>query len=109
MEQIIMNIGAKINDLIIEKSLSHEEVATKSNLYLFQLEDICEGRVDPTISTLSNICDTLNISLSDFFDESIDGDITAKSLVNAFYRLNKDHRQALMSFITAVVNGYEWI
>ncbi|MCM1042746.1 MAG: helix-turn-helix domain-containing protein [Corallococcus sp.] len=64
-----MEIGAKIKQIRLQRDLTQEELAARTELtkgYISQLEnDVCS----PSIATLSDILDILGVTLQEFFTE----------------------------------------
>jgi len=65
-----MEIGRKIKQIRLQRDLTQEELAARTELtkgYISQLEnDICS----PSIATLSDILDVLGVTLQEFFAET---------------------------------------
>ncbi len=65
-----MEIGSKIRQLRLQRDLTQEELANRTELtkgYISQLEnDLCS----PSIATLKDILDALGVSLQEFFAET---------------------------------------
>ena len=64
-----MDVGKRITNLRATKGLSTTALAHKAGLAQSHLRDIELGNKNPTIETLSYICDALEISLAEFFAE----------------------------------------
>ena len=81
-----MDVGKRITNLRATKGLSTTALAHKAGLAQSHLRDIELGNKNPTIETLSYICDALEISLAEFFAEETD-------------RLSAYQRKALLLFL----------
>lgn len=68
MEKI--NVGERIKNLRVEANIKPKELASKSNLDISQIYKIESGKANPSLDALIRICNSLNISLSDFFNSS---------------------------------------
>lgn len=65
-------IGERITDLCKENNLSVNRLASICGLRQSTLSNILNGNSkNPTISSIKTICDGLEISLADFFDDPI--------------------------------------
>lgn len=64
-----MEIGYKIKQLRIQKGLTLEELASRSELTKGFLSQLERNLTSPSISTLSDILEALGTSLADFFKE----------------------------------------
>lgn len=65
---IIEQTAKRIDGLRLQHNLSLRELAKKSGISHSALSNIIKGAKIPNIYTISNICNALNISLSDFFE-----------------------------------------
>ena len=64
------NLGERIHELRVNSGLSQEKLALRANItttYLGQLE---RNVKNPTVKVIEQLCNQLNISLSDFFTTS---------------------------------------
>ena len=66
------------------------------------LRDIELGKKNPTVETLSYICDSLEISLKDFFNEETQEALTDDPLIKKICQLNKKQRSTLAAFLDAM-------
>lgn len=65
-------IGARITNLCKENNLSINRLASICGLRQSTVSNILNGNSkNPTISSIKKICDGLEISLADFFDDPI--------------------------------------
>lgn len=64
-------IGERITALREEKNLTLEKLAYGSGISKGGLSEIERGMKEPRLSTLFKICETLEISIKDFFDFDI--------------------------------------
>lgn len=67
------------------------------------LRDVELGKKNPTVEILSFVCDALDISLSDFFDDGTLKKITTDPLLNTIYQLNSEQRETLNAFLNALL------
>ncbi|AEG58997.1 helix-turn-helix domain-containing protein [Desulforamulus ruminis] len=65
-----MDIASKIIYLREKKGYSTNKLAKLSCVSQSYLRDIEQGKSQPTVDVLSRICGVLDITISDFFDES---------------------------------------
>lgn len=89
-----IELGNRVKELRTLRGWTVKELAEKSNIsstFLYKLE---RGKQNITVKYLSQLCDTLEISLSEFFDyRNHDGDIEET------LRLTKAQREPLNKFI----------
>ena len=67
-KELNIEIGLKIRELRIEKKLSIQEFSDKLDMEYSNLIRIEKGRTNPTVSTLYNICQVLDVKLTDVVD-----------------------------------------
>lgn len=56
-----------------EKGMSHKHLSETSDISLRHLRNLRKGDTSPSITTISTICETLGVSLSDFFKDISNG------------------------------------
>ena len=61
------NIGERIRELRIQRGLTQEQLAFFSNITPTYLGLLERNEKNPTVKIIEQLCDSLNISLSDFF------------------------------------------
>ena len=99
-----MNVGKRITNLRAAKGLSTTALAHKAGLAQSHLRDIELSNKNPTVETLSYICDALEISLAEFFSEETENSIKEDEALRTFYRLNSSQRKALLLFLKTLQN-----
>ena len=94
-----MDVGKRITNLRASKGLTTTALAHKAGLAQSHLRDIELGNKNPTIETLSYICDALEISLAEFFAEETENSLMEDETLSTFYRLSAYQRKALLLFL----------
>ena len=64
------NIGERIHELRVNSGLSQEKLALRANITTTYLGLLERNLKNPTVKIIEQICNQLNISLSDFFSSS---------------------------------------
>lgn len=64
------NIGERIHELRLNSGLSQEKLALRANITTTYLGYLERNLKNPTVKVIEQICNQLNISLSDFFSSS---------------------------------------
>lgn len=64
------NLGERIHELRISSGLSQEKLALRANITTTYLGLLERNLKNPTVKVIEQICNQLNISLSDFFSSS---------------------------------------
>ena len=89
-----MEIGKRIAFFRAGKGYTVNKLANLSGVYLREIE---LGSKNPTVEFLSVLCDTLGITLKEFFDDS-----PADPLVEKIYQLTPRQRKALGEFLDSM-------
>ena len=98
-----MDIGARISFFRTQKNYTVNKLANMAGISQSYLRDVELGKKNPTVEILSFVCDALDISLSDFFDDDTAKRITSDPLLNTIYRLNSEQREALNLFLKTLL------
>ncbi len=99
-----MDILGKITDLRIAKGWSIYKLADESGISQSTLSNMYARKTDPSISTLTLICEALGITLSEFFAENnlIEASPEVKKLYDDWRSLSKNEQD----IIAAIVKSY---
>lgn len=97
-----MEVGKRISFFRQQQGLTINKLANLAGISQSYLRDIELGNKQPTVEYLSYICDALNISLSDFFDDSVQKKISEDPLIKAIFRLNERQKEALLAFLNTL-------
>ena len=92
-----MDIGNRIIGLRKELNLTTNKLANKAGVSQSYLREIELGKKNPTVETLSYICEALNISLKDFFTE--EEYPVQPFLMSAIKKLSPNEQLKLAEFI----------
>lgn len=97
-----MNIGEKIRLLRTQKNITVNKLATQAGISQSFLRDIELGNKKPSVEILSYICEALQISLKDFFDDDVITSISDDPLIRRIYQLSPEQRSALLLFLNTL-------
>lgn len=97
-----MTIGQRITYYRTLKNYSVNKLANLAGISQSYLRDIELGNKNPTVETLSYICDALDLSLKDFFDDATTSSISSSSLLQQIYKLSPKQQETLIAFIEAM-------
>ncbi len=92
-----MSIGNKIKELRIQKALTQEELADRTELSKGFISQLERDLTSPSIATLTDILQVLGTNLSDFFSEECEEQIVFKD-ADYFEKIDND-----------LSNKIEWI
>ncbi len=94
-----MDITTRLTFLRTAKGYTVNKLANLSGISQSYLRDIELGKKTPTIEVLSLLCDALEISLVDFFDDSTQRKLTESPLLAKIYRLTPEQQRAVENLI----------
>lgn len=94
-----MEISKRITYFRSLKGYSVNKLANLSGISQSYLREVELGNKNPTVELLSLLCDTLDISLKDFFDGQISDTFFSDPLIAKIYRLSSEQRKALLCFL----------
>lgn len=97
-----MNIAKRITYFRTAKNYSVNKLANLCGISQSYLRDIELGKKNPTVEILSLICNTLDISLQEFFAETEADTIANSPLMQRIYKLTPAQKNALMNFLDAM-------
>lgn len=100
-----MNTGELIKHFRISKGYSVNKLANMSGISQSYLRDVELGNKNPTVETLSYVCDALNISLADFFNLYCEQESSTSSLLSEIYRLSAEQRELLEAFLHSMLSN----
>lgn len=96
-------IGERITSLRMEKNISEYTLGKNIGKCNSYINKIPSGIMNPSIDTLSAICDYFGISLSQFFDkETPELSLTALRIISLLPKLTEEQLQILLSVITSM-------
>ena len=95
-----MDILERIDKLRIEKGWTLYKLAEESEITQSTLSNMFIRKTQPSIATLTNICNGLNISLSEFFaEESTTPSAEESAMLNNYRKLSSKHKLAVYNLI----------
>lgn len=97
-----MNIGNRIRNLRLAQNLTVTQLAKKSYISQSYLSDIESGRTAPSLDKLNIICNTLDISLSEFFGDVPELSAETIKLIENAKKLTEDEVKLLSSFLEEI-------
>ncbi len=99
-----MEVGQRIRQLREQKNYTINKLANLAGVSQSYLRDVELENKNPTIAFLSLICQVLDISLSDFFNENNTTGISNDPVVQSIYKLNPKQKNALLEFLKTLEN-----
>lgn len=90
-----MDIAKRIIELREKKNMSTNKLANLAGITQSYLREIELGKTNPTVEKLSYICDALDVSLKEFFDD----DKNNMNLSSSLNALSPKQIEALIAFL----------
>lgn len=101
------NIGERVHELRIRQGLSQEQLALRAEITTTYLGLIERNLKNPTVRIIEKICNSLNISLSDFFNlsiEPIDGiDSVSAQILAQLNNRNQKEKLIILQIIKSMI------
>lgn len=101
-----MDVIARINQIMKQQGLTEYKLAKLSKLSPSTIKNIKARNTVPSITTLESICDTFNMTLSQFFADKDTKFYPLKphqaECMDLILMLDEDQQQALLEFIRAM-------
>ncbi|MCI9532180.1 MAG: helix-turn-helix transcriptional regulator [Lachnospiraceae bacterium] len=97
-----MNVAKRITQLRSAKGYSVNKLATLSGISQSYLRDVELENKNPTVEIVSILCDTLGITLADFFDDQTEGRLSSDPLFAKIYQLSPKQRTKLLDFLDSL-------
>ena len=95
-----MDILEKIDKLRIEKGWSIYKLAEESMITQSTISNMFIRKTQPSIATLTSICNGLNVSLSEFFaDEILTPTTEEQILLDKYRKLSSQNKKAVANLI----------
>ena len=97
-----MDVGKRISFFREQKGMTVNKLANKAGISQSYLRSIELEEKNPTVEFLSYICEALDISLKEFFDDDVEQELKDDPILQEFYQLTPKQREALRQFIDAM-------
>lgn len=94
-----MNVAERIRFFREQKGITVNKLANLAGISQSFLRDIELGRKNPTVETMSLLCDALELSLGDFFNDDIPSVLQENDLLQQIYRLTPAQQETLLIFL----------
>lgn len=96
-----MDIGTRIKQIRETKGYSINKLANKAGVSQSYLRDIELGSKNPTVAFISLLCEQLEITLKDFFNDSEETPFENEPLVQRIYQMTPMQREKLLDFLNS--------
>lgn len=103
----MINIRDRLQRLMDERGLNMYSLAKRSGLSWNTIKNIFSRSTNPTVTTLSMLCDGLGITLAQFFDEGDgSGFLTAEQqhLINRWDQLSDREKKTVNSVVDTILD-----
>ena len=103
----MVNVRNRLKQLMDERDLNMYSLAKRSGLAWNTIKNIFSRSTNPTVTTLSMLCDGLGITLSQFFEEGNDNlHLTAEQqhLINRWDQLSDREKETVSSMMDVILD-----
>lgn len=97
-----MDVAKRITWFREKKGMTVNKLANEAGISQSYLREIELGKKNPTVETLRLLCDTLGITLKDFFDDGTVSPLEKDELSAVLFRLNPEQRKRLAEFLKSM-------
>ena len=97
-----MDVGKRISFFREQKGMTVNKLANRAGISQSYLRSIELEEKNPTVEFLSYICEALDISLKEFFDDNVEHELKDDPVLQEFYQLTPKQRNALHLFIESM-------
>lgn len=97
-----MDVAKRITFFREQKGITVNKLANDAGISQSFLREVELGNKKPTVETISLLCDALNITLRDFFDDGSPSALTDNDLVQQIYRLTPEQQELLRNFLKSL-------
>ena len=94
-----MDVGVRIKQLREMKGYSINKLANKAGVSQSYLRDIELGSKNPTVAFISLLCEQLEITLRDFFNDTEETPFENEPLIQRIYQMTPIQREKLLGFL----------
>ncbi len=102
MDKLNIRISSRIKELLKQRNWSTHDLAEIADIKYSTLRSWINGRSIPTVELLTKLCDTFEISLSEFFaEDSVDIELTLRQqrILDKWKLLNDSEQQAVLAIL----------
>lgn len=95
-------VGNRIRELRIKRGISQEQLALQAEITTTYLGLLERNLKNPTVKVVGKICDSLDISLSDFFDSTAPDetdDILSLQILSQIRDCNDDEKAIVLQLL----------
>lgn len=105
-EEFIYPVGERIKFFREQKKMTVNKLANTAGISQSYLRDIELSNKNPTVELLALICQALSISLAEFFSDDVENQFKNDEVIQTIYRLTKEQRSALLTFLRTISNDF---
>lgn len=97
-----MDVAGRIRFFRERKGITINKLANDAGISQSFLREVELGNKKPTVETVSLLCDALNITLRDFFDDNTQSALLENDLLQQIYRLTPEQQELLRDFLKSM-------
>ena len=95
-------LDKRIKDLREERGYTVNKLANRAGVSQSYLRDIELGNKNPTVNFISLLCESLNLTLKEFFDDGSEPKTQSDPLLENICQLSPDQRSNLLAFLKSI-------
>ena len=97
-----MNVSERLKTIRESRNFSISKLATRSGVSQSYIREIERGLKKPTVEYLSYLCEALDITLSDFFDDAAAENFAEDPVVYRVQKLKPSQKEALNTILDLI-------
>lgn len=105
--KINFTIGERIRELRTKRGISQEQLALRAEITTAYLGLLERNLKNPTVKVLGKICDSLDISLAEFFDDSKsqgdNDDVLSLQILSQINNCSVEEKKAILQLIKSAL------
>lgn len=98
-----MEVGKRITMFREKKGITINKLANLAGISQSYLREVEMEKKKPTVEIVSLLCDALEISLRDFFDDASVSLLEKDELNSIIFQLSADQRKKLTEFLKTII------
>ena len=97
-----MDVAARLKFFREQKGFTVNRLANQAGISQSYVRDIELGNKNPTVDLLETLCEALDITLKDFFNDETLEAIDQNRALQAVYRLTSKQQELLLDFLQSI-------
>ena len=99
-----MDFVTRLTELLEDRHWSVNKLAMESGITQSTLYNIINNKISPNLKTIEDICQGLDINLSDFFDDSYEISPEEHALLSNYNNLDERDKVIVLNIVLGINN-----